>query len=187
MPNLSEELKELQYKPYPEIFAKFRELSARYGGLSMDGMISAFSRAAGFGTGRDLGESLHPKPPGEADFHASRQLHQGAGGRHGARSGRQRDAAPARWPTRWSGRRIPSTTCAASTRIFSRTEAIFPRRSWRRRMRKKRNSGGNGGFSKSWKKAFRLPEAAHEIVGQALVEGKVFYHPRFPSTSRGTG
>lgn len=55
MPNLSEELKELQYKPYPEIFAKFRELSARYGGLSMDGMISAFSRAAGFRDGTGFG------------------------------------------------------------------------------------------------------------------------------------
>ena len=45
--NLTEELRSVQFGTYPELFAKFRSLSERYGGLSQDSIISAFTRVTG--------------------------------------------------------------------------------------------------------------------------------------------
>ncbi len=47
--NLTEELRSVAFGTYPEVFAKFRSLSERYGGLSQDSIISAFTRVTGQG------------------------------------------------------------------------------------------------------------------------------------------
>lgn len=43
---------------FPEIFQKFRELSAKYGGMSTESLLSAFRQAGGFG----LGNMYTPNP-----------------------------------------------------------------------------------------------------------------------------
>lgn len=45
--NLNEELRQTQFGSYAEVFQKFRALSEKYGGLSTDSLISAFSRVTG--------------------------------------------------------------------------------------------------------------------------------------------
>lgn len=47
---------------YPEIFRKFRELSAKYGGMSTNSLISAFNAAGGFGGIGGFGNMYTPNP-----------------------------------------------------------------------------------------------------------------------------
>lgn len=42
LPSLNEELKSVEFGSYSEIFSKFRELSGKYGNLSVDSLITAF-------------------------------------------------------------------------------------------------------------------------------------------------
>lgn len=45
--SLSEELRSLQFDSYSTVFRKFNDLSAKYGNLSSEKLISAFSRVTG--------------------------------------------------------------------------------------------------------------------------------------------
>ena len=47
MENLTEELRRVQFASFPEIFRKFKSLSDRYGGMSTEHLISAFTRGTG--------------------------------------------------------------------------------------------------------------------------------------------
>ena len=48
-PNLTAELNSVQYGSFPEIFTKFKTLSAQYGNLPMDNLLNAFGAVGGFG------------------------------------------------------------------------------------------------------------------------------------------
>ena len=48
-PNFSAELQEASFGTYAELFAKYRQLAKEYGSLSSENMISAFKTALGFG------------------------------------------------------------------------------------------------------------------------------------------
>lgn len=48
-PNFSAELQEASFGTYAELFAKYRQLAKEYGSLSSENMISAFRTALGFG------------------------------------------------------------------------------------------------------------------------------------------
>lgn len=50
-PNLTAELNSVQYGSFPEIFTKFKTLSAQYGNLPMDNLLNAFGAVGGFGVG----------------------------------------------------------------------------------------------------------------------------------------
>ena len=45
--NLRDEMRNVQFGSYADVFKKFQTLSERYGNLSMDGLISAFSSVTG--------------------------------------------------------------------------------------------------------------------------------------------
>jgi len=49
MRGLTQELLDAQYESYPKIFERFRRLSQEYGGLPADNLISAFTRVTGRG------------------------------------------------------------------------------------------------------------------------------------------
>lgn len=48
--NISAELREASFGTYAELFAKYRQLAAEYGDISPENMISAFRTASGFGS-----------------------------------------------------------------------------------------------------------------------------------------
>ena len=45
--NLTGEMMQMQYASYPDIFKRFKKLSAQYGNMPVSGMISAFTRVTG--------------------------------------------------------------------------------------------------------------------------------------------
>ena len=49
-PNMNAELREASFGTYAELFGKYRQLAKEYGGISPENMISAFRTATGFGS-----------------------------------------------------------------------------------------------------------------------------------------
>lgn len=175
MGNLNQALQEVQFAPFPEIFDRFRKLSKEYGGLPVGNLVSAFTRATGnkfeFNNpyiqnrrvkkisslpenySKDkVGEMLLSPDTNEQDL---RQVEHGL----------EFTAYPL-LHTRKMYQDLLTYHSYVAPQMLEKGDEKAPGlwREWRLLEKLRREL-----VPKSW---------AHQMAGQALQEGKVFYHPR---------
>lgn len=175
--NLNQELAEVRYGSFGEIFAKFKSLSAEYGELPMESLISAYGRAGGlFGSmytanplvqnNRVKGISSRPIP---FDKDKVAEMLKSPESNEKPLREVERALEYTAYPlfhTRATYQNLLSYHNYVSPRIVDTEDVKKP------------------DFMREWKLAEKLrvtlnpKTTAHEIAGQALQEGKVFYVPR---------
>ena len=171
--SLNDEMRAVQCASYPEIFSKFRELSARYGGLSSEQLISAFSRASGGYGANPYVQNRRVKQvsslPGNYTKDQVADMIRSPDGNE--------------MPLRQVGHALEDTAYPIyqMRRLYQDmlTYHCYFAPSFAAKEDTKRDD-----FWREWRLLERLRDklnpgaAAHEICGQTMVEGKVFYYPR---------
>lgn len=175
MENLTEELRSVQFASFPEIFRKFKTLSDRYGGMSTEHLVSAFTRV----TGRTF-EANNP-------YIQNRRV-------------KQISSLPANYTKEKVGEMLtsPDSNELGLRQVehgleFTAYPLLHTRKVYQDLMTYhsyvapqfcERGDEKKPAFWREWRLLEKLrreldPKAwAHQIAGQALQEGKVFYHPR---------
>lgn len=175
-PNMTAQLREASFGTYAELFGKYRELAREYGDLSPENMISAFRMATGYNSlytpdpyvqNRRI-KGISTKPANYSKEEVGKMLETPEGNEQALRAvehALEFQAYPLfnirttyqnlltyRWYTapEYTGKK------AAKEDDFWRE--------WR--------------LTEKLAKTMRIPDKAHEIAGQVLQEGKVFYHVR---------
>lgn len=175
MENLTEELRSVQFASFPEIFRKFKTLSDRYGGMSTEHLVSAFTRV----TGRTF-EANNP-------YIQNRRV-------------KQISSLPANYTKEKVGEMLtsPDSNELGLRQVehgleFTAYPLLHTRKVYQDLMTYhsyvapqfcEKGDEKKPAFWREWRLLEKLrreldPKAwAHQIAGQALQEGKVFYHPR---------
>lgn len=174
--NLNEELAEVRYSSFNDIFTKFRSLAEKYGSLPAESLYSAFGRVSGIGSmyspnpliqnNRVKGISSRPIPY-EKDKVAE-MLKKPENSEKPLREV-ERALEYTAYPlfhTRTTYQNLLTYHNYVSPRIVDEADVKKPEfmREWR--------------LAEKLRIAINPKAAAHEITGQALQEGKVFYVPR---------
>ena len=175
MENLTEELRGVQFASFPEIFQKFKTLSDRYGGMSTEHLVSAFTRV----TGRTF-EINNP-------YIQNRRI-------------KQISSLPANYTKDKVGEMLtsPDSNELGLRQVehgleFTAYPLFHTRKVYQDLMTYhsyvapqfcEKGDEKKPAFWREWRLLEKLrreldPKVwAHQIAGQALQEGKVFYHPR---------
>lgn len=175
--NLTEDLVQAQFESWPELFAKFKALSAQYGGMPVDSLVSAFQTATGsFGRHMTLNpfiqnrrvKELSSLPKNYTKDSVARMLTAPEENERGLREvehGLEYTAYPM-----FHLRKVYSD-------LLTYHSYIAPQFL-------EKDEGEQPGFWREYRLAEKLRQeldpktTAHELAGRALQEGKVFVHPR---------
>ena len=175
--NTSAEIAKLKYHSFPEIFAAMRNLSAEYGNMPMDALIGAFSTAFGVNyayAGKDpytqnrRVKGISTRPANFTKNQIAEMVQSPETNETQLRSverALEYSAYPL-WHTRTVYQNLLTYHSYVAPSLTDREDA-------------KRDD-----FWREWKlleklrKTINPKDNCHMIAGQALKEGKVFYHPR---------
>lgn len=173
--NMSE-LQKVGYGSFPEIFGKIRSLADQYGGLSPDALIKAFGMVPGFGSmytpnpyvQNDRVKSISSEPVNYGKDKLVKMLAEPDSNEIGLRQA-EHALEYAAYPL------FHTRTVYANLLTYHNYVAPFL---------VDKGDTKRDDFWREWKlleklrDALQIKDRAHEITGQALQEGKVFYTPR---------
>ena len=178
-PNLNRELNSVKYADYPTMFAKMRELAAEYDEMPMNSLVSAFGAARMF----------NPSADGLNNPYIQNNRVKGIGSRPLPYN--KNEIADLLKEPNSSERELrqaeKSLEVSSYPLLHMRTlyqnlltyhNHIIPTYA-------EESQTKSAEFMREWKlldklrMAFDTKSKAHEITGQALQEGKVFYYPRY--------
>jgi hypothetical protein len=173
--DLQTELRSVQFASYPKIFGRLRELAAQYGDLPMDAVSSAFMRAASNTYTRNNPyiqnrrvKAISSLPMNYSKDKVAEMLTAPDGNEQGLRQ-----VAHA---LEWTAYPLFHTR-KVYTEMLTYHSYIAPEYATEKEAKRE-------DFLREWQLLDKLrktldPKAtAHEIAGQVLQEGKVFYYPR---------
>ena len=173
--DLQTELRSVQFASYPKIFGRLRELAAQYGDLPMDAVSSAFMRAASNTYTRNNPyiqnrrvKAISSLPVNYSKDKVAEMLTAPDGNEQGLRQ-----VAHA---LEWTAYPLFHTR-KVYTEMLTYHSYIAPEYATEEEAKRE-------DFLREWQLLDKLrktldPKAtAHEIAGQVLQEGKVFYYPR---------
>ena len=175
MENLTEELRRVQFASFPEIFRKFKSLSDRYGGMSTEHLISAFTRVTGrtFETNNPYIQNRRVKqvsslPGNYTKEKVGEMLTSPDSNELGLRQvehGLEFTAYPL-FHTRKVYQDLMTYHSYVAPQFCEKGDEKKPAfwREWR--------------LLEKLRRELDPKVCAHQIAGQVLQEGKVFYHPR---------
>ena len=173
---LNDELRELEFASFPQIYDKFRTLSEKYGGMPADSIISAFTRTIGGNYARNNPyiqnrrvKQVSSLPQDYTKDKVAEMI---------------TDAGNNELPLRQVAHSLEYTaypffhTRKAYQELLTYHSYIAPQYVGAGEMKKE-------SFMREWRlleklrEEFSPAENAHRIAGQVLLEGKVFYVPRY--------
>jgi len=176
--NHAAELNKLRYSSFPEIFGKMRELSAEYGNMPMDTLISAFNTALGYNfypydrenpyTQNRRVKSISTKPANYTKNQIAEMIQ--------APESSEQPLRAVHAALEYSAYPLFHTRTVYQN-LLTYHSYIAPH------LTDKADSKRDD-FWREWKlleklrKKLNPKDTCHMIAGQALEEGKVFYHPR---------
>ena len=176
--NLDRELNTVRYQSYPEIFAKFRELSDRYGNLPQSTLVNAFNAAGGFG----LGNMYTPNPfvqnnrvKGIATRPANYDKAQVAG------FVQKPDGSEKQLRAVEKGLEYSAYTMYHTRTVY---QNLLTYHSYVAPHLTDKEDAERDDFWREWKLCDKIrcavnpKDKAHEFAGLALQQGKIFVHPR---------
>lgn len=177
--NLNRELNEIKYADYPTMFGKMRELAAEYGELPMENVINAFSQVKMFGMSADV----------VANPYVQNRRVKGIGSMpipftKDEITGFLKDPNASEQPLRQAEKSLEVSSYplfhmrTLYQNLLTYHNHIIPTYA-------EESQTKSADFMREWKLLDKLrlmfdtKAKAHEITGQALQEGKVFYYPRY--------
>lgn len=175
MSNLNDELREMQFDDYPKIFDRFKRLSERYGDMGPGQIINAFTRVSGQGYALNNPyiqnrrvKQISSLPQDYTKDSVGEMLRAPDGNELGLRQvehGLEYTAYPL-----FHARKVYQD-------LLTYHNYIIPKLP-------EEGSAKKPEFWREWRLLEKLRKElapdrwAHQIAGQAMQEGKVFYHPR---------
>ena len=178
-PNLTRELNSVKYADYPTMFAKMRELAAEYGEMPMNSLVTAFGAARMFNPSADglnnpyiqnnrvKGIGSRPLPYNKNEI---ADLLKEPNSSEQALRQAEKSLEVSSYPL------LHMRTLYQN--LLTYHNHIIPTYA-------EESQTKSAEFMREWKlldklrMAFDTKSKAHEIAGQALQEGKVFYYPRY--------
>ena len=177
--NLTRELNEVKYADFPTMFGKMRELAAEYGEMPMNNIINAFSSVKMFGMSADS----------VANPYVQNKRVKGIGSMpipftKDEIAGFLKDPNASEQPLRQAEKSLEVSSYplfhmrTLYQNLLTYHNHIIPTYA-------EESQTKSAEFMREWKLldklrlAFETKSKAHEITGQALQEGKVFYYPRY--------
>ena len=173
------EIAKLKYSSFPEIFSAMRNMAADYADLPMDALIGAFGTALGVGGYNIAGndpytqnrrvKAISTRPANYSKNEISKMIQNPDGNEQPLRAVEQalEYSAYPLWHTRTVYQNLLTYHSYISPSLTDKEDSKKDDfwREWKllEKMRKKVNP----------------KDTCHMIAGQALKEGKVFYHPRY--------
>lgn len=174
--SLTEDLREVQFGSYSDVFKKFNALSAKYGNLSADRLISAFTRATGISYERNdpyiqnrRVKQIATLPVDYSKDKVSEMLV---------------NASTNEQPLRAVEHAL-EVTAYPLFHLRKVYQDLLTYHSYTAPEFSDREDAKKDDFWREWKLIEKLRKAmfpaseAHRIVGQCCQEGKVFYYPRY--------
>lgn len=173
--NVSEQLSTVRYSSFPEIFGKMRELQSKYGNMPMDALIGAFSSVFNYNYA------------GQDPYTQNRRVK--AVGTRPAQYSKNEIAAMIEQPeaNEQPLRAVEHALEYSSYPLFH-TRMVYQNlltyHSYVAPSLTDKEDAKRDDFWREWKlleklrKKLNPKDTCHMIAGQALQEGKVFYHPR---------
>jgi hypothetical protein len=174
--SLTEDLREVQFGSYSDVFKKFNALSAKYGNLSADRLISAFTRATGVSYERNdpyiqnrRVKQIATLPVDYSKDKVSEMLV---------------NASTNEQPLRAVEHAL-EVTAYPLFHLRKVYQDLLTYHSYTAPEFSDREDAKKDDFWREWKLIEKLRKAmfpaseAHRIVGQCCQEGKVFYYPRY--------
>lgn len=176
--NFAQELNSVQYDSYPAIFAKFRELSEKYGNLPQSALVGAFQAVSGMG----IGSMYTPNP------FVQNQRVKGINTRPANFSKEEVAGFVQRPDGNEKNLRAVEKGLEYSSYTMFHTRTLYQNlltyHSYVAPHLTDREDARRDDFWREWKLCEKLrcavdpKDKAHEYAGLALQQGKVFVHPR---------
>ena len=176
--NHAAELNKLRYSSFPEIFAKMRELSAQYGNMPMDTLIDAFSSA--------LGYNFYPYAGGDP-YTQNRRVKSISTRPANYTKNQIAEMIQAPESSEQPLRAVHAALEYSAYPLFH-TRVVYQNlltyHSYVAPHLTDKEDAKRDDYWREWKlleklrKKLNPKDTCHMIAGQALEEGKVFYHPR---------
>lgn len=177
MANITRELQEIQYSSFPEIFKRFNELSRQYGNLPADNIISAFAKINGadmYSRNNPYIQNRRVKQISSLPVNYTKDQ---VGEMITAPDGNEQPLRQVEHALEYSAyplfhtRKVYQDMLTYHSYIspqFADAEAVKSDAFWR-----------EWGLLEKLRREFDVKAAAHQLAGQAIQEGKVFYYARY--------
>lgn len=176
MSNLTAELQEVQYASFPEIFSKFKELSDKFNGLPADSLIQSFGMVNGFG-------SMYTPNP----YAQNKRVKAISSLPEPYDKDKVTEMLKKPYSNEKPLREVEHALEFTAYPLFHMKKMyqdLLTYHSYVAPDLVDEEETNRDDFWREWKllerlrKEMRVSDVAHEITGQALQEGKVFYYPR---------
>ena len=166
--NITSELNDLQYGTFPEIMRKVRELSSRYGNIPVESLIGAFGDSNPY-----VQNSRVKNISSAARKYSKPEVEEMIG-----------NIAANEQPLRETEIQLEGSSYPLH-HIRTTYQSLLTYHNYVAPFLAEDGAEAKPEFWREWKvleklrKEFNVKQIAHEITGQCLQEGKVFYYPRY--------